>query len=73
MKRALAVSLPYAIVAAIVGAIYVAIVNFFPDFPIPADLFLEVAIWVLVVLLGVDVVGKPAAFAIEKKFPKLFK
>lgn len=51
--------LEYSIVAAVVGAIYLIVKQFAPDFPIPADIFLNVFVFILA-LLGVEVT-KPAA------------
>lgn len=50
----------YSLVAAVVGAIYLIVLHFLPDFPVPADMFLLIFLWLLA-RLGVEVSGGPAA------------
>ncbi len=59
-------TIEYSIVAAIVGAIYVIVLKFAPDFPVPPDMFLLIFLWVLA-QLGVEVIGKPAAAKIRQQ------
>lgn len=53
-------TIEYSIVAAIVGAIYLILLKFKPDFPIPPADFLLIFLGLLS-LIGVEVIGKPAA------------
>ena len=64
-------AIEYAIVAAVVGALYLIVKQFAPDFPVTPDMFLLVFLWVLA-RLGVEVVGVPAA-RIRGFFAKRFK
>lgn len=56
--------LEYTIVAAVIGALYLIVKQFAPDFPITPDMFLLIFLWALA-KLGVEIVGKPAAKAIR--------
>ena len=48
----------YGILAAFLGAVYLVIVKFLPDFPISPELLLTLVIYVLL-KLGVEIVGQP--------------
>ena len=61
--------LNYAILAAFLGAVYLVVKEYFPDFPV--DLNVIVALFVYVLgKLGVEVVEKPVAKAVAKLFGK---
>jgi hypothetical protein len=49
----------YAIVTAIVGALYLAVKQWLPDFPV-SDVVFQTVILYLLAMFGVEVVGKPA-------------
>jgi len=58
----------YAIVTAVVAALYLIVKQFLPDFPVSDAVFQVVILWGLA-KLGVEVVGKPAD-ALRKFFGK---
>lgn len=57
----------YSILAALIALVYAVIVKFLPDFPISPELMMTLLVYVLL-KLGVEVVGKPAAQAIANRF-----
>lgn len=58
----------YVLAVAVLGALYLAVKQFLPDFPISDAVFQTVGLW-LVMKLGIEVVGTPAA-TIRKFFGK---
>lgn len=58
----------YAIVTAVVGALYLVVKQWLPDFPVSDVVFQVVILWLLA-KLGIEVVGKPAE-ALRKLFSK---
>ena len=61
-------TLDYVLVTAIIGALYLAVKQFLPDFPI-SDVVFQTVILYLLAKIGVTVVGSPAA-AIRRLFAK---
>jgi hypothetical protein len=61
-------SIEYAIVAAVVGALYLIVKQLLPDFPV-SDVVFQTVILYLLAKIGVNVVGAPAA-AIRNFFAK---
>jgi hypothetical protein len=61
-------TLDYVLVTAIIGALYLAVKQFLPDFPI-SDVVFQTVILYLLAKIGVVIVGKPAE-AIRKFFAK---
>ena len=57
-------TIDYVLLTAIVGAIYLAVKQWLPDFPISGEVF-KIVIGYLLVKIGVTIVNKPAA-AIRK-------
>lgn len=49
----------YAIVTAVVGALYLVVKQWLPDFPV-SDVVFQTVLLYLLAKLGVEVVGKPA-------------
>lgn len=60
-------TLEYSIVAIAVALIYAVVTKFFPDFPISPEVFLTVILWLLA-MIGIEVVGKPAARGLRSLF-----
>jgi len=58
----------YLLASAIIGALYLAVKQFLPDFPLSDVAFQTIALYVLI-KIGVTVVGAPAA-AIRRMFAK---
>lgn len=52
--------LAYVIVAMAASLVFAVIKQFFPDFPVEESVFVEIVVWLLL-MLGVEVVGKPLA------------
>lgn len=55
----------YAIVAAVIGALYLIVKQLLPDFPVSDGVF-QVVILYLLAKIGVDVAGTPASFLRKK-------
>jgi hypothetical protein len=58
----------YAIVVSVVGALYLIVKQYLPDFPV-SDVVFQTVLLYLLAKLGIEVVGKPAE-AIRKFFGK---
>ena len=54
-------SIDYILVTAIIGALYLAVKQWLPDFPV-SDVVFQTIILYLLAKIGVIVVGKPAAY-----------
>jgi len=61
-------TIDYVLVTAIIGALYLAVKQFLPDFPV-TDVVFQTVLLYLLAKIGVNVVGKPAAW-IRKKIVK---
>lgn len=59
--------LKYGLVAAFVGAIYLVVLEFLPDFPVSPEVILALALYALV-KLGVEIVEGPAVSLFKKMF-----
>lgn len=64
LKKEFKMTIDYILLTAIVGALYLAVKQWLPDFPVSGEVF-QVVIAYLLVKIGVTIINKPAA-AIRK-------